>query len=427
MYFYLILTLFLFINSAVLEAKESLSLDSAIRQALDNNPEIKASQAMSLASAKRPTQVSSLPNPTIGLRFKNVSFSEITLGEDPRTDIQAYFIQDIPFPTKLSSKRKIAEQVSEAQKWKAESVTRRVIAELKKEYYNWYLISKSLEITKRNKELLEQFVKTAEIKYEVGKGIQQDVIKAQVELSSFIHTVEHLSMKKEITEARIKKILNLSQHSDIGSPEKIEKTDIDITLENLSEMTKNQSPQLLSELELVEGSKEQLQLAKKQYLPDFVIQGTYFNRDGGTDNFEDLWQVGLGLKVPLYFWRKEKPAIQEAHLNLQASKDRYDDSTSEILFEIKDKYISASTADRLMGLYKDGIIPQSQISLESAISGYQVGDVDFLTLLNNLITLFNFEIEYYKQLAEHEISVAMLEQISGVDFNKTESGNQGRN
>ena len=97
------------------------------------------------------------------------------------------------------------------------------------------------------------------------------------------------------------------------------------------------------------------------------------------------------------------------------------------MFEIKDKYISASTADRLMGLYKDGIIPQSQISLESAISGYQVGDVDFLTLLNNLITLFNFEIEYYKQLAEHEISVAMLEQISGVDFNKTESGNQGRN
>ncbi|NIS07765.1 MAG: TolC family protein [Candidatus Dadabacteria bacterium] len=427
MYFYLILTLLFLYNPAVLEAKESLSLDSAIRQALDNNPEIKAAQAIFLASAKRPTQVSSLPNPTIGLRFKNVSFSEITLGEDPRTDVQAYFIQDIPFPTKLSSKRKIAEQISESQKWKAESVTRKVIAELKKEYYNWYLINKSLDITKRNKELLEQFVKTAEIKYEVGKGIQQDVIKAQVELSSFIHTVEHLKMKKEITEARIRKILNLSQHVDIGSPEKIEKTDINITMDKLSEMTKNQSPQLLEELQLVESSQEQLQLAKKQYLPDFVIQGTYYNRDGGTDNFEDLWQVGLGLKVPLYFWRKEKPAIQEAHLNLQASKDRYDDSTAEILFEIKDKYISANTADRLMGLYKDGIIPQSQISLESAISGYQVGDVDFLTLLNNLITLFNFEIEYYKQLAEHEISVAMLEQISGVDFNKIGSGNPGRN
>ena len=223
-------------------------------------------------------------------------------------------------------------------------------------------------------------------------------------------------MKKEITEARIKKILNLPQASNFGVPQKIEKTDMNITLQQLYEITENQSPQLLKELEMVEGSEEQLKLAKKQYLPDFVLQGTYFNRDGGTDNFEDLWQVGLGLKVPLYFWRKEKPAIEEAHLNLKSARDSYEDATAEILFEVKDKYISANTAGRLMNLYKKGIIPQSQISLESAISGYQVGDVDFLTLLNNLITLFNFEIEYYRQLTEHETSVAILEQITGAEF-----------
>jgi len=67
-------------------------------------------------------------------------------------------------------------------------------------------------------------------------------------------------------------------------------------------------------------------------------------------------------------------------------------------------------------LYKSGIIPQSRISLESAISGYQVGDVDFLTLLNSIVTLFNFEIEYYKQLSQYQISLARLEEITGVDL-----------
>ena len=152
--------LFLLLNINSIHAQHNLSLDSAVKQALENNPEIKSARARWQAKAKIPTQVSTLQNPTIGVRFKNVSFSEITLGEDPRTDIQGYFVQEIPFPTKLSSKRKIAEQVSESERWKAESVTRRVIAELKQQYFEWYFLTRSLEITNRNKQLLEKFVKT---------------------------------------------------------------------------------------------------------------------------------------------------------------------------------------------------------------------------------------------------------------------------
>ncbi|NIP38031.1 MAG: TolC family protein [Candidatus Dadabacteria bacterium] len=410
-----LLLLFLF-NLDISNAGQYLRLESALKQALENNPEIKAARAHWQAKTKIPSQVSTLPNPTIGVSFKNAGFSEITLGDDPRTDIQAFMIQEIPFPTKLSSKKKIAEENTESYKWETESTSRRVIGDLKEVYYNWFLVTKSLEITEKNKDLLEKFVKTAEIKYEVGKGIQQDVIKAQVELSSFIERIELLKMKKDITEAQLKKIINLPQDSNIGSPEEIKESSLDSSLEQLLVITKKQSPMLLKQLELIDRKEEELNLAKKQYLPDFIVKATYFNRDGGSGDLDDLWQVGVGLKVPLYFWRKEKLGTEEARLNLKASKEGYEDRASEIMFSVKDQYIKARTAARLMGLYSDGIIPQSQISLESAISGYQVGDVDFLTLLNNLVTLFNFEIEYYRQLSQYQTSLARLEQLTGVDL-----------
>jgi outer membrane protein TolC len=396
--------------------EEFLTLESAINEALESNPEIKAAKASWEAKSKRPSQLSTLPNPTVGVRFKNVGFSEITLGEDPRTDIQTFLIQEIPFPTKLSSKKKIAFEISEAERWAVESTSRKIIADLKQQYYEWFFISKSIEITKKNKGLLKTFVRTSEVKYEVGKGIQQDVLKAQVELSSFIQRLELLNMKKQIIEAKIKKILNRPQGSDIGMPQEVEKSELNISFDQFYEIAKNKSPDLLKTSELVDSKEEALGLARKQYYPDFVLQATYFNRDGGSQELDDLWEVGLGLKIPLYFWRKEKLGVQEAELNLKEANEGYEDTESRIEFELKDKYVTAKTAEKLIDLYKKGIIPQSQISLESAISGYQVGNVDFLTLLNSLVTLFNFEIEYYRQLSLFETSVARLEELAGVDL-----------
>jgi outer membrane protein TolC len=187
-----------FLFSSNILAEDVQTLDSFIEEALTSNPQIKAARARAESSAKRPSQEGSLPNPIIGGRIKNVSFSEFTLGEDPRSDIQAFIAQEIPFPGKLSQKEKIALEESESQKWVADSVSRKVVAELKEAYYEWAFINKSIEITQRNKDLLKSFVKIAEVKYEVGLGIQQDVLKAQVELSGFIERLELLNQKNEI-------------------------------------------------------------------------------------------------------------------------------------------------------------------------------------------------------------------------------------
>ena len=395
---------------------EVVKLSSLVEEAGENNPVIKASKAKWEASTMRPSQEGSLPNPIIGGRIKNVSFSDITLGEDPRSDIQAFVTQEIPFPGKLSSKEEIAQQESDAQRWLSDATSRKVIADLKEAYFDWFFINKSIEITNRNKGLLLKFTKIAEVKYEVGMGIQQDVLKAQVEVSGFIERLELLAKRKEIIETKIKKILNRPLNSPLGEPEEITKSELSITLEQITDATSEYAPILKSSSEIVDSREESLNLAKKEYLPDFILGATYFNRDGGNGDLDDIWQVSLGLRVPLYYWRKERFGVREATLEVSEAKENYESTKNNLLFEVKDNYITATTAEKLVELYQTGIIPQSSLSLESAISGYQVGDIDFLTLVNNLITLFNFELEYYGQLTEYQKALVRIEEIAAIEL-----------
>ena len=400
---------------------EIIKLDSLVEEATNNNPLIKASKAKWEASIMRPSQEGSLPNPIIGGRIKNVSFSDITLGEDPRSDIQAFVSQEIPFPGKLSSKEEIAQQESDAQRWLSDAISRKVIADLKEAYFDWFFIDKSIKITNRNKELLQKFTKIAEVKYEVGMGIQQDVLKAQVEVSGFIERLELLAKRKEIVETKIKRILNRPLDSPLGEPEEITKSELTTTLAEITDATSEHAPLLKSSSEIVDSREESLKLAKKQYLPDFILGATYFNRDWGNGDLDDIWQVSLGLRVPLYYWRKEKFGVREASLDVSQARENYESTKNNLLFQVKDNYITATTAEKLVELYQTGIIPQSTLSLESAISGYQVGNIDFLTLLNNLITLFNFELEYYQQLTEYQKALARIEEIAAIELIISES------
>ncbi len=345
-----------------------------------------------------------------------MTFDSITLDEAENSMLKFSFEQEIPFPGKLSLKKKIAARDSEAEEKSYRAAERKVIAELKIAYYDWYLTGKAIEITERNQELLRKFTKIAEVKYEVGKGIQQDVIKAQVENSKFIEQLEVLRQKKEIIEAKIISMLNRPQDSPLGSPGDIEKTPLTLTPGEMSQLTSENAPLLAMKERQVAREEEALKLAQKELYPDFVVEASpgIMGREG--NGVDGIWEVSLGLRVPLYFWSKQKPGIEQAALELKGAQEEYNSVNQGLSFNVKENYLNARTAEKLMSLYQKGIIPQSRLSLESAISGYQVGTVDFLTLLDNLVTLFSFELEYHSQLADHEKALARIEELSGIDL-----------
>lgn len=409
------LFLILFLTQGLF-AQEIVTLDSLLNEALQNNPEIKAANAMWQASTKRPSQEGTLPDPMIGVDWQNVTFDSITLDEAENSMLRFSFEQEIPFPGKLSLKKKIAARDSEAEEKSYRATERRVIADLKVAYYDWYLAGKAIEITERNQELLRKFTKIAEVKYEVGKGIQQDVLRAQVENSKFIEQLEVLRQKNEIIEAKIKSILNRPQDSPLGSPGDIGKTPLTLTTGEMSVLTSENAPLLAMKERQIAREEEALKLAQKELYPDFFVGASPGIMGRAGNGVDGIWEVSLGLRVPLYFWSKQKPGIEQAALELKGAQEEYSSVNQGLSFNVKENYLNARTAEKLMGLYQKGIIPQTRLSLESAISGYQVGTVDFLTLLDNLVTLFSFELEYHSQLADYEKALARIEELSGIDL-----------
>ncbi|MGE5444794.1 MAG: TolC family protein [Ignavibacteriales bacterium] len=399
-------------------ADEATTLKSIVEEAREKNPEILKARAEWEAATKRPSQAGSLPDPMVGVGWRNVSFDRITLTEDPNSMVTFSFSQEFPFPGKLSLREQVAKEEAQAQEKLYEATSRRVIADLKEAYYDWFLVDKSIEITLRNKDLLENFVNIAESRYKVGKGIQQDVIKAQVEVSRFIEQLKLLEERKGIVEARIRSILNRPPDSPLGKPEAVEKSPFTLSAEELFKLTQEKAPLLKSKENLIGRQEEALKLAKKEYYPDFALDaspGVMGMNGGGT---QGVWEVTLGVKVPLYFWRKQRFGVQEAVSQLQAAREDYT-STNQFLFSnIKEQYLIAKTSENLMSLFQEGIIPQSSSSLESAIAGYQVGNIDFLTLLDNLVTLFNFQLDYYTNLTNYQKALARIEEI--IDINLIE-------
>lgn len=397
-------------------ANDVVTLDSLVAEALENNPELRAARARWEASQKRPKQEGTLPDPMIGVDWQNVTFDSITLEEDPNSMLRFSVSQEIPFPGKLSLKEKIASIDADAEGKSYRASERKVAADLKSDYYDWQLTLKAIEITQKNKSLLEKFTEIAKIRYEVGKAAQQDMITAGVETSKFLEQIEVLELRREIIEARINSILGRPTDAPLGKPEEPVKVPLPFSPEEAGVLAEKNSPALAMKESLVSSGQESLALARKELYPDFVVglSPGVMGKDG--KGMDGVWEVSLGLKVPLYFWRKQSLGVEEAALNLKGAEEEYKNTNREVRFSVKESYLTARTSEKLMDLYEKGIIPQSRLALESATSGYQTGSVDFSVLLDSMMTVFSFELEYERNLAEYLKALARIEEYTGVEI-----------
>jgi outer membrane protein TolC len=284
-------------------------------------------------------------------------------------------------------------------------------SQLKMAYYEWYFVTKAIEITSKNRDLLDRFEQIARARYSVGKGIQPDVLKAQVEVSGLAQQLEILEQKRLVADARIRSLLN--SEIPLGRPAEIRQTPLQLKLESVLQMVESRSPRLQSSQAMVQSRAVGIDRARKGYRPDFNV-GVQWQKTGA--QFPDYYMATAEIKLPIYFSRKQRLGVEEAEARLQEARQNYQAARQDLVFAAKDKYFTAMTSEKLLALFESGIIPQSSTALESALSGYEVGNVDFLTLLNNAVTLLNYEMQYYQEVAKHEQALAELEPLIGMEL-----------
>jgi outer membrane protein TolC len=389
-----------------------LYLREIVEEAYENNPEILRVKNEWMAAQNVPSQAGSLPDPMLILGLRNVGFDELTLGDEMMSTASVSIGQAIPFPGKLGKKEEIARKDAERMQEKYNTMVLGIISQVKVAYFDYFFIERSIDFIRKNKGLLETFEKIAETRYEVGGGIQQDVLKAQVELSRLLERLKISEREREEVAARINRLLNRPSSSPLPPPADFERSTFDYELEELNRLALEHSPELKAEEKAVERDRLALSLARREYLPDFAISAGIANRG----ELDDIWEVRLGIEVPFYFWKKQRYGVREASHDLEASHESRQVVKEYVLYRIKSLFEMTKTSEELVILYEEGIIPQAILSLDSAIAGYGVGNVDFLALLDNLITLLDDELKYTRELTRFEINLSKLEEAVGVQF-----------
>lgn len=377
------------------------SLEQLVQETLDHNPDIHAAR-MRWESAKAVIpQVQTLPDPKI-----LVGYTDIAPMKGPMFGLS----QEIPFPGKLSLKGEIASREAESveQDYVATQLT--VIARLKQLFYELHLVHKSIDVVTKNKLLLESFEETAEARYSVGEAAQQDVLRAQTEISRLLARLATLEQRRRSLHADINRILNRLPNDPLGTPEEIRFTPMRRTLTELNTILEQGSPLLHAQQRNLERGNQVIALANRQYYPDFELDAR-----GQHDTVMSTlgYQVMLRVQVPLYFPTKQREGVREAVASREAVFQDLQALRQELLSRIKDNVAQAERADQLIKLLRDAIIPQSRLTLASAQASYAVGNVDFLTLLNSLLTLQENELEFHGEMTEHEKALARLEEIVG--------------
>ena len=392
---------------------ETLTLPRAVELSLANNPSLAVLRAEAVALGSVPSQAGALPDPTLGLNALNLPTDTFDLDQEPMTQMQVSLSQSFPFPGKRGLMREAAEYDASAAEKKVLDKQLEVAAGVRGTWWRLIYLDRAIDIVKQNQDLMRDFIAIAQTKYKVGKGLQQDVLLAQLELSRLLNRQLPLRGLRDASQAE----LNALMDNEPNSPIRLPSPPSDTALPSLPpeaallQSAVQERPRLDVERERIEAARTRLDLAKKEYYPDLKLGAAYGFRDA-TDptgrNLPDLASFQLSINLPIYSASKQSKSVDQRSSDYFRHKHAFNESLRSIQAAIAKNYAQYQASRDQVSLYGTAIIPQAQQTVSAMLSAYQVNQVDFLNVLNAQIMLYNAQISYWEALSNAKQSLANL-------------------
>jgi outer membrane protein, heavy metal efflux system len=391
-------------------------LSELLAEAEKNNPQIEAVLQGWQAAKQVPTQVSTLPDPQFNLQhvsvgsprpfagYTNSDFAYLGLGVS----------QDIPYPGKLRLKGEIAQREADVSQQQVESVRRGVLAELKGTYFQLAYLAKTLTILEQDGELLKQVEQAADARYRSGMGTQQDVLQAQLQKTKLLREIamHHLQVGK--LEAQLKQLLNRSQESPDIEPADLLETPIVQTYADLLAAAQVQNPEIASAQKMIEKQSLQVDLARKDFYPDFNVQYMWQRTD--PTQFRAYYMLSVGIKVPIYRSRKQRPELAQAEAEQLRARSEFQAQSQQVTSELRTQYVIVQQTSELLKIHREGLSPQAQSEFRAGLAAYQSNKQDFQALLTAFLDVLHLDEDYWQNIAEYETAIARLEQLTGLSL-----------
>jgi outer membrane protein, heavy metal efflux system len=396
----------------------TLSLPTAVEVALADNPSLATMASRAEAFAAIPSQVGSLPDPKLSLNALNLPVDSFNVGQEGMTQMQIGFSQAFPFPGKLGLREEAAGHEAKAADSEVDETRLWLVRSVKSSWWQLFYLDKALEIVINNQVLLREFVKIARTKYTVGKGLQQDVLLAQLELSGLLDQQVRLNGIRRNEEARLNALLNWPTTRTLKLAKKTDsKLPLLLEEKKLHQQAETARPLLTAQRSRISAAHSRVGLAKKDYYPDFNLGAAYGFRSGSNNGIErpDVASLQFSMSLPIYTGSKQDRAMDQRNSELLKQKYKLQDTLEKVREEISRAMADYKRANEQTELYQRGIIPQARQTVDSMLAGYQVNKVDFLNLVRSQITLYNYETQYWLSYSSAHQALAALEAVVGTE------------
>ena len=184
------------------------------------------------------------------------------------------------------------------------------------------------------------------------------------------------------------------------------------TLDQVLAQARSGAPMLARDQKMIQRSELAANLARRDYYPDYMLSGGYFNQGG----MPPMWQFRVDVKLPAYSWRKQHAAVTEQAFATSEARHTYEATSVALEARIRGDYTMAQTARQLVDLYQKSAMPAAQLALESSLSSYQTGTGDFLAVFSNFMNVVDNELMYHEEIMQFHVALARLEEMTGLEM-----------
>ena len=391
-------------------------LPTLVRAAVANNPELKSSNSRWQMFVGKIKQASSLEDPMLMFKLQNMKVRQPTaFDKDPQTARVIGISQQLPFWGKRALREETARYEAESYRWAVEERALELTRMVKETYYGLWAVDRELEIVDKNLKILSDFLTITESKYTVGQGVQQDIYKAGLEKSKMLDMQITLRQQRKSLEANLNFLLSRPSDTPVGTIADFSLPVVSLSAEQLNRIASDRRPQVKSFSRLIDKGETNHRLAEKEFWPDFNLSFEYMLREASmNDPGYDMYSASVTFNLPFQQERR-RAMVAESSAETTMAREELRALNNSIDYTISDSLSQLERRRKLVELYRGGIIPQAEQSLESAVIGYRVNKVDFLTLLDGRMSLFNYERELYMSQAEYMMKLAQLEAAIGTD------------
>jgi outer membrane protein, heavy metal efflux system len=404
-------------------AEDTVSLNDLIAEGLEKSPEILAAQARAEGAGYRISQAKNLPDPMFMFGYQNEGFQRLTIGEAENAMGMFSLSQMFFFPGKRELKGEMAARDAESVAAMYNFARLKVASRIKEIYYDLFLAYKTIDILKDRADIFSGIEDAAAARYSSGMGSQQEVVMAQTEKYMLLEREEMQGQKIQALQGMLNATVGRDVTTSLGRPELLIHTPFDLSLQQMLATAEDHSPELLSKKKMIEGAEAKVKMAQKEYYPDVTLGASYFPR---TQGLQDMWNLTATVNLPVFYKTKQRQAVLEAGAGVTVAKREFAATQFMIASNIRENFSMVQAADRLMKLYREGLVPKTSQDVQLALSGYVSGKTEALTVISRIKNLLDYDVLYWNQFVEREKAIARLHEFTGSNPMSPESTGETR-